>query len=102
MIIDINNNIDSEVSLFADDTRILRPVQNIDDVESLQEDLEKLYRWQENNNKAFSSSKFKLLRYGWNQDLQNPTEYPCPNAEDLIERKECQMSDNGKFSSHVD
>ena len=44
MINDITNNIESEVSLFADDTRILRPVQNIDDVESLQEDLEKLYQ----------------------------------------------------------
>ena len=102
MINDINSNINSDVSLFADDTRIIRPVSNLQDVEALQDDLEKLYRWQETNNMAFNSKKFEILRYGWDEELKNSTEYP-PEAEDLIERKEClrdlgiQMSDNGKF-----
>ena len=43
MINDINSNIDSDVALFADDTRVIRPVKDPMDVEALQEELEKLY-----------------------------------------------------------
>ena len=48
------NDINSDVSIFADDTRILRPVRNFEDVEAFQDDLEKLYQWQETNNIAFN------------------------------------------------
>ena len=58
------DNIESDVSLFADDTRILRPVKNHDDVELLQQDLDKLYTWQDKNNMAFNGKKFEILRYG--------------------------------------
>ena len=108
MINDITNNIDSDISIFADDTRILRPVNTFEDVEALQDDLNKLYQWQETNNMAFNSNKFEVLRYGWNQELKNSTEYLTPDSEDLIERKEAlrdlgiQMSDTGKFSNHVE
>ena len=61
---DITDNIDSDVSLFADDTRILRTVKNHDDVELLQQDLDKFYTWQEENNMAFNGKKFEILRYG--------------------------------------
>ena len=108
LINDINSNIESDVSLFADDTRIIKPVKNHEDVESLQEDLEKLYHWQDENNMAFNGKKFEILRYGRNQDLKNSTSYLTPEAEDLIEVKEClrdlgiQMSDDARFSNHVD
>ena len=104
---DINQGIESDVSLFADDTRIIKPVNNLDDVESLQNDLEKLYTWQEKNNMKFNGKKFEVLRYGTNQDLKNSTNYLTPGAEDLIEVKESlrdlgiQMSDDAKFSQHI-
>ena len=102
LINDITDNIDSDVSLFADDTRILRPAKNHDDVELLQQDLDKLYTWQDKNNMAFNGKKFEILRYGKDQELKNSTEYLTPDAEDLIQRKEClrdlgiQMSEDGK------
>ena len=108
LINDITDNIESDVSLFADDTRILRPVKNHDDVELLQQDLDKLYTWQDKNNMAFNGKKFEILRYGKDQELKNSTEYLTPDAEDLIQRKEClrdlgiQMSEDGKFSNHID
>ena len=43
LINDINYNVDSEVSLFADDTRVLKGVQGTGDTDELQKDLEKLY-----------------------------------------------------------
>ena len=69
-----------------------------EDVESLQDDLEKLYSWQTHNNMVFNGKKFEMLRYGKDKDLKNSTVYLTP--EDLIEVKEClrdlgiKMSDN--------
>ena len=104
LINDIDSGIDSHVSLFADDTRILRGVKTEDDVEDLQMDLDKLYQWQESNNMLFNG---KMLRYGKNEDLKNSTNYLTPGAEDLIEVKETlrdlgvEMSDDAKFGNHI-
>ena len=56
LINDINENINSETinSLLADDTRIARKVDHEEDVESLQNDLEKLHQWQNQNNMMFN------------------------------------------------
>ena len=57
-------------------------------MESLQEDLEILYKWQEDNNMKFNSTKFENLSYGKNEDLKNNTDFLTPNAENKIKRKE--------------
>ena len=83
-------------------------MKNHSDVEALQDDLEKLYQWQEVNNMAFNSNKFEVLRYGWNQEVKDSTDYLTPNSENFIERKEClrdlgiRISDDAKFSSHIE
>ena len=57
---------------------------------------------------AFNSNKFEVLRYGKNQEIKDSTDYLTPNADSLIERKECvrdlgiQISDDAKFSSHIE
>ena len=105
---DIDSGIESFVSLFADDIRISRKVNNEEDVEFLQDDLEKLYRWQEHNNMAFNSSKFEVLRYGSNTALKESTNYLTPGCEAIIEEKEnlrdlgIIMSNDASFSSHVE
>ena len=79
-----------------------------DDVESLQQDLLKLYKWQEDNNMLFNSNKFEVLRYGKNQSLKESTSYLTPNYEDIIEEKDVlrdlgvMMSNDASFSSHVE
>jgi hypothetical protein len=73
MINDINSNINSDLSLFDDDTKIIRPGSNIQDVEDLLDD-----QWQETNNMAFKSKKFEILRNGWDEELKNSTEYLTP------------------------
>ena len=107
LINDINKDVLSDVSLFADDTRIVKPVKDFDDVEDLQEDLETLYLWQDQNNMKFNGNKFELLRYGSNEDLKFSTNYLTPGAEELIDTKEClrdlgvMMSDDAKFTEHA-
>ena len=106
--IDQDINSDSFVSLFADDTRIAKKIKDESDVESLQEDLEKLYKWQEENNMQFNSKKFEILRYGRNQTLKESTHYFTSNHEEIIEEKESLrdlgiiMSNDGSFSNHVE
>ena len=41
----------------------------------LQNDLHKLYKWAEKNNMKFIANKFKLLRYGKEQDTKSITTY---------------------------
>ena len=90
LINDIDKNINSSsfVSLYADDTRITRKIQNESDIESLQSDLETLYDWQKNNNMEFNSKKFEILRYGKDETLKQSSSYFTPNYEDIIEEKE--------------
>ena len=108
LINDIDVNIDSKVSLFADDTRIMRKVKLEDDVEDLQADLQKLYQWQEDNNMAFNGSKFEVLRYGKNTTLKDSTFYLTPNYENIIEEKESLrdlgiiMANDASFSQHIE
>ena len=108
LIIDIDENIESFTSLFADDTRVMRAIKDEDDVEQLQTDLDKLYKWQENNNMLFNGNKFEILRYGNNTDLKNSTAYFTPDYEDVIEEKDTlrdlgiMITNDGKFSSHVE
>ena len=77
-------------------------------MENLQEDLESLYDWQENNNMEFNSKKFELLRYGRNEMIKQSTRYFTPNFENIIEEKESlrdlgvQMSSDASFSIHVE
>ena len=108
MINDINHNIESNVSLFADDTRISSRIGSEDCVERFQEDLEKLYEWQDKNNMKFNGSKFELMRYGAKEQLKNNTVYFTPEHENVIEEKDdikdlgVILSSDMKFSKHVE
>ena len=54
LISDIDNNINSIASMFPDDTRNMRQIMNNNDVEALQDDLQKIFEWQEINNMKFN------------------------------------------------
>ena len=108
LINDIDTDISSKVSLFADDTRIVRAVDTEDDVEELQSDLDRIYSWQEENNMEFNSNKFEVMRYGRNKSLKESTTYFTPDWKDTIEEKETLrdlgviMSNDASFSNHVE
>ena len=92
-ISDIDKNIDSIASMFADDTRLMRNISNEEDVEKLQQDLNKIYSWAEENNMLFNNGKFEMLRYGPDEEIKNSTFYLSANDE-IIEEKE-QLRDLG-------
>ena len=58
MINDLPDSVfNSIVSIFADDTRVTKVIKNEEDIEELQNDLNRVYEWQEKNNLLFNSKK---------------------------------------------
>ena len=64
LISDITKNVKfSNISSFADDTRLYLPIESTTDIDNLQFDLRTVYDWAETNNMKFNSSKFYYVCY---------------------------------------
>ena len=105
MINDLPDSVDdSMVSIFADDTKVIK---EIDDIEKLQDDINRVYAWQEQNNLLFNSKKFELLRHGRNEALKSSI-HPKPSGIDIIEEKKVvtdlgvKMNNKADFLDHIE
>ena len=59
MIADIDQNLENSVSrLFADDTKVSAKIKTQEDTECLQQDLNKIYTWADENLMEFNDNKF--------------------------------------------
>ena len=107
LIGDIDNNIcNAFLSSFADDTRVGYGIQSTQDAQLLQDDLDKVYNWAEENNMLFNSKKFELLQYGPNTDLKSSTTYKSNTGhpiatKDSIKDLGVTMSSSGDFKEHI-
>ena len=90
--------IDSIVKSFADDTRATKGVWSVDDAAKLQEDLQRIYEWTEDNNMKLNDVKFELLRCGLNTLLKELTSYTTPSGTLIEEKKD--VKDLGIFMSN--
>ena len=101
------SNINSIITLFADDTRLTKIISSEQDAEDFQKDLEKIFLWSKENNMLFNSTKFELLQYGKNEDLKNSYNYLSPDHENIIERKNVLrdlgvlMNDDATFEDQI-
>ena len=96
-------DIDHEVLLsllksFADDTRALKGITTINDTNTLQLDLEKVYKWVNENNMKLNEKKFEALRYGTNVAIHTNTNYHTPSGS-IIKAKE-NLCDLGVIMSN--
>ena len=65
MIEDIDNNLKISISrLFADDTKVSAKIKTQEDMELLQQDLNTIYKWADDNLMQFNESKFKWMSHG--------------------------------------
>ena len=107
MLVDIDEGIlTSSVSSFADDTRVLGSVSNLQDVDNLQADLNTIYLWALNNNAQFNGNKFECLRYGDNNNLRNSTSYKFSTGsvitvKDSVRDLGVEMATDASFKSHI-
>ena len=67
---DISNDITANMNIFVDDAKIKDSIKTEEDVEKLQENLEKLYSWEAKNKMKFNGTKFQAVCYGQNEDLR--------------------------------
>ena len=96
----------SSARSFADDTRVIKGIENVDDSKKLQEDLDEIYYWSDENSMEFNDVKFELLRYGPNSNLKQQTSYKT-SSNTIIEEHQfvrdlgVMMSNNCKFQIHM-
>ena len=61
---DLVEGIDSHINLFADDAKIMRRVEGVDDCEKLQRDLDKIGEWSRTWQMEFNLNKCKIMEFG--------------------------------------
>ena len=61
---DIDEGVNSYMSLFADDAKILRKVQNEEDCSLLQRDLDKIWEWSQKWEMEFNVKKCSVMEFG--------------------------------------
>ena len=105
MIID-KDIFNSFVKSFADDTRASKQVKTVEDVALLQLDLEKIYKWTDDNNMKLNDVKFELLRYGTNQIIKDQTNYTSQSgniiaSKDVVKDLGILMCNNCLFKEQI-
>ena len=76
-------------------------------MESLQEDLNKLYDWAKTNNMVYNGTKFQVIRYGSNKEIKEDTDYFTEDTGEPIERFETLrdlgviLSEEANFKAHI-
>ena len=77
-------------------------------MQDLQNELDILYKWAEENNMEFNGKKFQVVRYGKDENLKDETLYFTENTENIVERQETvrdlgvMMSDDASFKDQID
>ena len=63
---DLKEGIQSKLSIFADDTKIMHIVDTEEEIKELEEDLRKLQKWSEMNDMKFNTDKCSVMHCGTN------------------------------------
>ena len=107
MIAEINRDIvSSKLISFADDTRVYSQIANIEDRDSLQQDLNSVYKWASDNNMFFNAKKFHYLPLSSSQASNksnisiNPSMDIIPQSTDVPDLG-IIMSKDCSFDSHI-
>ena len=107
MISDIDINIgQANIRSFADDTRTSSKIHTLNDVSKLQNDLNVIYSWTEQNNMKLNDLKFEALRYGNDEVLKLCTYYYTPSGSIINNKHEVKdlgviMDDDCMFKSQI-
>ena len=105
MMEDIDKDIKhSQLSSYADDTRIWRFICNESDRRLLQEDLNSLYVWAEDNNATYNGEKFEGMSFPLgldsNHTYKGPDNLDIKN-KNLIKDLGVYISNNCLFTEHI-
>ena len=62
-ISDIGKSAKSSAFIYVDDSKVIKEVNNMNEVSEFQDDMENFYIWAYDNNMSFNESKFVTMRY---------------------------------------
>ena len=79
------DTIESLIKLFADDTKVFRAIESLDDMDIIQQDIDKLHAWSKKWQLPFNVSKCKVLHFGKNN---NKKVYKMNNTDLVSESSE--------------
>ena len=111
MIADINRDVDSSKRIsFADDTRVYRQIADIEDCESLQQDLNSVYKWASDNNVFVNAKKCHYLPLSSSKASNKSNIYINPSMDimkqstdvpdlGIIMSKDCSLDSHSSSSS---
>ena len=84
---DNNETVTNTILKFVDDSKLLKEVSSLEDIATLQDDLDYIYKWTDLNHMRWNSLKFLMLSFGSN-DIRSETNVFAPNLDEIIEVKE--------------
>ena len=107
MISDIDENVKAcIVRCFADDTRVSKKIRDEEDKSKMQEDLDSIYKWAEDNIMKFNDNKFEQLNYGTlNKEEIESYKNPSNNdisKSDIVKDLGVITNSNLTFKEHID
>ena len=108
LIADIDQGvIEAIVKSFADDTRVTKGISSQNDIETLQSELHKIYKWPADNNMVLNDKKFEGMSYGPNDQLKSNAAYATPLGKSIPMKNTVKdlgilLSSDCTFSAHID
>ena len=105
---DLSEGVSSSILVYVDDSKSKQKVNTPEDVEVHQENLNKIYQWEQDNNMEFNGGKFLVLRYGKNKELKENTLYFTRDMDQVIEQVNTwrdlgiTMSDEASFDGQIE
>ena len=102
---EISNN--SIISCFADDTRIMRKITQDSDCQLLQEDLNSIYKWADNNKMQFNDKKFESIYYHPNRRDYAEQNYRAVDGTSIEQKSSVRdlgimMSNDATFKENIE
>jgi len=107
MISDIDEELRNSISrLFADDTKISAKIRTHEDTKRLQKDLDKVYKWADDNLMEFNEKKFEKISHGHTEDVLDGV-YTTKSGEEIHENRTVKdlgvlTSKDVSFAEHID
>ena len=106
-IADIGNEVThSTIASYADDSKLKRKIKTKSDGEKLQSDLNKVYKWTDENIMEFNTTKFEILRIGKEETLKSEINYKTPDEKPIQESEVVKdlgvlFNKEGNFDDHL-
>ena len=55
---------------YIDDTKVIKEIKDMTDIENLQDELDSMYEWQVENNMRYNGAKFQVVNIGRNEEMR--------------------------------